>query len=565
MTMSVDTRTGARTLTLDELVKFAWEGRIRVPHFQRDFKWTRADVIQLMDSILRGYPVGSLLLWERSAPKERLTVGSLSIDGPAIPNALWVVDGQQRVTSLANVLHPDGRHDSRFALGYDLRERRIVPLPSIEDSFVIPLPVIFDLGQVLTWFAERPEASDHREAAFNLARDLRQFAVPAYQVVQDDVRVLQDIFDRMNNSGKRLSRAEVFSALNAGTEHEARDQLTIQRIARDIDDKFHFGRVDDDTVLQCILARRGPDIQREIRWEFDPQRRRGVVDFPDEDRDGAYSSGAQAIAKAVEFIVSTGVPHYGVLPYRYLLVVLTRFVALHPALAPSQRRLLHRWFWRAAVAGPAIAKGSTTGVTRTLCGKIGLDADQSLRGLLEAIGNSVTVEPDMRRFRTNESATKIIECCWWSSRPRSPETGEEYTSDDLTTALADSGSTAADAVRSIFARKSVPENRRLWSANRVLMPTLDEAVPTVSGILERRPMGVDETTWNAVLSSHGIAPGSEELLIREDVAGFLDARQTTLTAELRTFLKRKCEWGFESTPPLSQLVLSDDEYTDDAL
>ena len=210
----------------------------------------------------------------------------------------------ERVTSLANVLHPDGHADPRFALGYDLREDEIVPLPPGDDSFVVPFPVIFDLAKVLKWFSQRPEAAEYQNAAFDLARDLRQFAIPAYQVVQsqDDILVLQQIFDRMNNSGKRLSRAEVFSAINAGTEHEAGDRLTTKRIAAQIDDRYGFGRVDDDTVLQCILARRGPDIQREIRWEFDPGRRRGVVDFPEEDRDDAYAHGEQALAR------TSGVP-----------------------------------------------------------------------------------------------------------------------------------------------------------------------------------------------------------------------------------------------------------------
>ncbi len=564
MTTSVDTRTGAKTITLDELVKLAWAGRIRVPHFQRDFKWTRADVIALIDSIYRGYPVGSLLLWERSAEAQRLSLGGLTIDAPKLGSALWVVDGQQRVVSLANVLHPDAHRDPRFALGYDLRAERIVPLPATEDPFVVPLPVIFDLTQVLTWFAERPETSDHREAAFNLARDLRQYAIPTYQVIQEDVKVLQDIFDRMNNSGKRLSRAEVFSALNAGTELEAEHGLTIERIVAEIDADLGFGKVDDDTVLQCILARRAPDIQREIRWEFDPQRRRGVGDFPDEGREGAYSHGKDALTRAVKFVIEAGVPHYALLPYRYLLVVLTRFLAHHPSLGPAESRLLHRWFWRAAVAGPAIAKGSTTGAARTLCGKITKsNSGASLRGLLSALGDTEPPVPNPRRFKTNESAAKIVTCCWWNLRPRRPNTGLEYTRADLTSALMESGTTAADAIRPVFPRRLVPEDRRLWAANRLLMPILDEEVPSVSGLLQRRPEAIPPTLWSAVLESHAITPQIEQLILEEDVAGFVAARQDRIGDDLLTFLRLRCEWGFENTPALSDLELDDlDDATD---
>lgn len=73
MSSGLETRPGAITLGLDDLVELAWDGRIRVPHFQRDFKWTRQDVIRLFDSILRRYPIGSLLLWRRPAPAQKIT------------------------------------------------------------------------------------------------------------------------------------------------------------------------------------------------------------------------------------------------------------------------------------------------------------------------------------------------------------------------------------------------------------------------------------------------------------------------------------------------------------
>jgi hypothetical protein len=81
---------------------------------------------------------------------------------------------------------------------------------------VIPLPILFDLAKVLDWFATYPEVGDYRSKAFELAKHLRQPSIPAYQVVQDDTIVLRDIFDRMNNYGKRLSRAEIFKGSTTG-------------------------------------------------------------------------------------------------------------------------------------------------------------------------------------------------------------------------------------------------------------------------------------------------------------------------------------------------------------
>ena len=44
------------------LVEQAYEGKICLPNFQRDFVWTREEVADLIRSIVRGYFIGSLLL-----------------------------------------------------------------------------------------------------------------------------------------------------------------------------------------------------------------------------------------------------------------------------------------------------------------------------------------------------------------------------------------------------------------------------------------------------------------------------------------------------------------------
>lgn len=557
MSGGLETRPGATTIDLDDLVEMAWSGRIRVPHFQRDFRWSREDVIRLFDSIVKRYPVGSLLLWRRPAPAQRVPLGRLLIDAPAVDQALWVVDGQQRITSLANVLHDGGAADPRFALAYDFRTSRIVGRPAVEDPFVVPLPVVFDLAKVLRWFAGHPEAVDYQGSAFELAKNLRQFSIPAYQVIQEDVETLQDIFDRMNNYGKRLSRAEIFSALNAGSDTDATRKLDLDQIADHVEGEFGFGRVDANTVLRAVLARRGADVEREIRLEFDDNRRAGV-EFPHEGRDDAFKAGEDALHRAVQFLQSAGVPHFALLPYRYLLVVLTRVFAHHPEPDPASLRLLGRWFWRAALLGPEIFKGSATGGTRMLGARVRPgDLSGSIGGLLGALDNHQVTLPDLRRFRTNEAATKIALCSWWDLGPRSPETAERFEQAQLAEALID-GATRTDVVPSFFARRAVDEPYRLWAANRTLLPELEEPLTEVAGLFSQRPATMNEELWARVLRSHTIDPGAEDLLADTGAAiDFLKTRQTGLQRVLESFLRRKCEWEFEDTPPLSELLIED--------
>jgi hypothetical protein len=216
------------------------------------------------------------------------------------------------------------------------------------------LPILFDLRATLRWFAANPDVTDYVDRANEITRILRQFQVPAYQVVEGDAKVLQDIFDRMNNYGKRLSRAEIFSALFAGAEEAKDETLTFDRIAQEIDEDLGFGIIDNDTVLKAILGRRSPDVNREIRNEFSNQNQAGVrsiVNFPEEDRDTAYQLGGQALRRAVCFLQDhAGVPHFSLLAYRHLLVVLARFFAHYPEPDDRSLVLLRRWFWRAAVS-----------------------------------------------------------------------------------------------------------------------------------------------------------------------------------------------------------------------
>ena len=74
-----------------ELVALAHMGRIRIPRFQRSFRWQTTDVVRLFDSLLRGYPIGNLLMWRRPAPAGTVEIGPLVVHAPEVPDALWVV------------------------------------------------------------------------------------------------------------------------------------------------------------------------------------------------------------------------------------------------------------------------------------------------------------------------------------------------------------------------------------------------------------------------------------------------------------------------------------------
>lgn len=544
----------AGTFDVEQLVGLAWRGEVRVPHFQRDFRWAWEDVRRLFDSIVRGYPIGSILLWQREAPNQRVTLGELTIEAPMSTTSLWVVDGQQRVTSLANALHPDSKTSRVFGLAYDLDRETFVRRPSGEVPNVVPLPVLFDLKSLLGWFARYPDTGELFDRAAEVTRRIRQYEVPAYSVQESDPKVLQDIFDRMNNFGKRLTRAEVFSALNAGTEESAGEH-SFEQIGERIDAETRFGVIDENTVLAAVLARRGPDVRRDIRREFEGE--------SEDERVAAYVAGEEALLRAVKFLQSdANVPHVSMLAYRYLLVVLTRIFAFHPEPGARERQLIRRWYWRAALAGPEQFKGGTPNAARLLLGHVyQQDLGRTLDELLTAVARSDVRKPSLARFNTNEAGTKIVLCSWWARGPRDPRTGEHVTLAQLASDVAERR-TARDAVLPLVSPSLLPESARSSAAGRVLLPGTDTSAAEVPVLFVQEPLDLAAGMWNQVLASHCIPRVAMDAVHIGDGALFAQRRLTALASDLDSFLTRMTELRFEDTRPLRDFLLDDEEVDD---
>ncbi|HEY0135952.1 MAG TPA: DUF262 domain-containing protein, partial [Nannocystis sp.] len=139
-------RPNARNFSVEDLIAAVQAGRVRIPKFQRPLKWELADVLSLLDSIYRGYPVGTLLLWLRPAGEDDIYHGSVQIKAPAVADALWVVDGQQRIVSLTRALTGAGFPGEPFAAFFDLRLGTFVrpPRRDAPPSHYLPLTEVLD-------------------------------------------------------------------------------------------------------------------------------------------------------------------------------------------------------------------------------------------------------------------------------------------------------------------------------------------------------------------------------------------------------------------------------------
>jgi len=547
---------------ISELATLSKSGKIRIPEFQRSFRWESSDVLALFDSILRGYPIGSVLMWKKPAPAKRVVLGALTIDAPPQSDALWVVDGQQRITSLVNAVSADsGLSDSRFKIVYALESKRFMRASDARNTLAVPLPQLFDIARLIDWLTDNPEARHYASDAQAVTGRLRDFKLPSSVVEQADESVLRDIFDRMNTAGKKLRSAEIFDAIHRANGETSSDDLSIGAIADRLEQSTTFGRIEDAAVYQAVLVRRHPDITRDPHGEFDSERR-SVSDFPGEDLSEGYRGAELALERAVDFLVNhAGVPHATFLAYRFLLLVVARFFALYEKPHPRNIELLSRWFWTAASRASELNLNGSTATVRSLAGLIRKnDEDGSIQRLLDLVASPKPLPlPETNLFRANRASSRIVLCALWALRPRNFDTGNPIEPGELASVLTDRD-TPTDVALEVLRRERLSDSIRSSAGNRVIVVTNDDTKILDFLLSRQRPPQHDHP---AILASHLITNGDLHALKNKAFKIFVTDREKRVLEQVSSFLAARTRADLESTPPLASFDLDDESFDDD--
>lgn len=80
------------------------KGNFVIPNFQRDFVWKPQSICYLLDSLIRGFPIGSFLLLpygELKLTYTPLNIMNAQIQKESKDEIKYILDGQQRITSIA--------------------------------------------------------------------------------------------------------------------------------------------------------------------------------------------------------------------------------------------------------------------------------------------------------------------------------------------------------------------------------------------------------------------------------------------------------------------------------
>lgn len=516
---------GSTEYSIPELVKLAREGSLRIPNFQRSFVWDAVDVRQLFDSIYRGFPIGTLLLWRREAPASQISFGPISFQAPHRTDALWVIDGQQRITSLFGALTPDWpSRDERFEVYFDLATRRFATLRrNITRARTIPIREALETKLLASWV--RMHGDDLEPDDFDLADTLvgaiRDYRVSAYVVTEDDEYLLREVFDRVNSTGKPITRAQVFHALFASETTLGSPLVVVKELSR-----LGFGAIDENRVTQSLLAIRGGDVQRDFHDEF------SAGDDPADWFDRAE----QALAKAIRFLRSQGIPHIALMPYTLPLPVLAAFFHLHPEPSHWNLRLLARWLWRIWIqgdSGTATLRRAVRIVNpRRLAASSAPTEYEAAKSLVESLPAPSPPAIKLDGFRTDAAPSRLLLLALASLGPLRPDRTEM----DLAAEFEKHGH--ATVTELVPGRRSHAATRGFWPVDAAPLTGEEDA---------------------RVLRTHAIDEDAAESLRGGDIDSFIQRRAATLDSVTHDFISNRIEAQALVRPPLQDLFIPDPE------
>lgn len=234
---------------LNEIV----EGKIGLPDLQRPFVWSDSKVRDLLDSMMKGFPVGYVMLW--AAPDDYTNTKSIGNNEKQFKRPVdLVIDGQQRLTSLLAAMTSTKVRDKNFnerpiTISFDPLKRTFqVWTMSTERDYqlIADISKVFEADeshQISTFrrkLFERmnegrkkkdaPLLSDEEQDAIenniNLLLDLRNYTIPTLRILSKaDEEDVAEIFRRVNSGGQKLNENNFIETLLAVYDNDIHDKI----------------------------------------------------------------------------------------------------------------------------------------------------------------------------------------------------------------------------------------------------------------------------------------------------------------------------------------------------
>ncbi len=557
-----------RTEVVSQIVSLGWlvervaAGKIRVPRFQRAFVWKQPDLSALLDSVLRGFPIGSILVWDTDRPIESTPcIGPVEIGPPPDGMVGYILDGQQRVSTLAGTLRLTDGTDSivdqiEWRVYYDLDERVFVDhRRAARDSAgghgeppQNPEPRYFPVRSLLNTagFFEACRRIQARvdgehgqrwlDEADRLASAFRDYQLPLVSIREADLESAVTVFARLNRTGRKMAEDELVSALTY-QEGEFHLASMLDEFKAELKKKG-FGSLDRVFLLRSVLAALELDIYAKDWADLmvKPEVRKRLPD--------GFRAARQGIRLALEMLEGLGVTSDRLLPYGLQLVLLGEFHRICPRPSAGTVELLRRWFWVTSFTG--WFGGVNTAQAKRALGEI-RNLARGKSETLNVVDPDAPAEPFPDRFDARSARVRAFLLYLGSLRPRSLGQDGDLDPGGLLTRL------GTDAVGYVV---SNPDPRELVSspANRMFVDArhVGQAVRALADL--------DDDVLRKLLPTHGFPLECISLLRNGDRAGLLKKRLDTLIRGERDFMaERNVKLPAERTAP----TIADSEASDD--
>jgi hypothetical protein len=459
-------------------------GRIKIPMFQRDFVWTNEQTAKLIDSIIKGFPIGSFIFWQtREVLRHIRNIGNITLpDIPKGESASYVLDGQQRITSLYAVrkgvrITRDGQEIDYKRIFIDLSYD-----PDAGDAVVVANEPpegqhisVFDLlNESFAELADRFQTAELRNRVAIYQSRLTSYDFSAIIIRDYPIDIACEVFTRINTGGTELTLFEIMVAKtyddkrNFDLLREYEKLLDSKGSGKDLEDAG-FDTISDTTILQCIAAHLNKQVRAKDILKLD---REAVIE--------AWPVVKEGIFTAVDYLrTEMRVPVSKLLPYDAMLVPLTYFFIRKNGHAPSttQNRLLKQYFWWAALSSRFTSAAESKiaqdilRMDEILAKRTPSYAGEEVRLTLE--------ELIAYGFRASDAFCKAILCLYAYHLPRSFKSDGLVTLDNSWLKNAKSKNYHHFFPKAYLAKSGVDENR----ANSILNITM------VDDYLNKREIG----------------------------------------------------------------------------
>ena len=269
-----------------DLILDVKNGRIGLPDLQRPFVWKDNKVRELLDSMLKGFPIGYIMLWESPEDYDRTTHIGKNNKVYQAPDDL-VIDGQQRLTALLAAMEgipiKDKNYKERtikiafnpltrdFKVWSNAYERSAEYISSVSEVFKADKEhavkkfrrqYIKTVNDSRAKNGDAPLTEDEEiiiEDSINALLDLKVYSLPSLRInSQTDEEAVSEIFVRVNSGGQKLTEKNFIETLLAVFDNDVHDQIDqfceTSRIPVDSTAYNHILNVDPSHLIRVAVG-----------------------------------------------------------------------------------------------------------------------------------------------------------------------------------------------------------------------------------------------------------------------------------------------------------------------